>query len=241
MTEKVEIRGIEILAIKNKNEFVHFLMNEKEIKTGKLVAVNAEKVVAAEKQSEVRSLLQAAEYKYADGISIVFSIRKKFPRFTDLERIAGADLWEALMQEAGKLGVPVFLVGGEEQTVMEVKNKLVPWKVDVVGIQNGYFSLKEEEAIVERIKLSGAKLITVAMGTPKQEQFMQRAQQQYPEALYMGVGGTYDVFTGRVKRAPKSWQNMHLEWLYRLLSQPTRWRRQLNLIRYFYYYLTNKL
>ena len=76
MIEKVNIRGIEILAVKNEKEFVHFLLNEKEIKTGKLVAINAEKVIAAERQPEVCALLQAAEYKYADGISIVFSIKK---------------------------------------------------------------------------------------------------------------------------------------------------------------------
>lgn len=241
MIEKVNVRGIEILAVKNEKEFIHFLMNEKEIKTGKLVAINAEKVIAAEKQPEVCALLQAAEYKYADGISIVFSIRKKYPQLAELERIAGVDLWLALMQQAGKLGIPVFLVGGKSETVIAVKSKLTTWNVNVVGIQDGYFSADQEQEIIECIKQSGAKFVTVAMGSPKQEEFMQKAQRQYPEALYMGVGGTYDVFTGRVKRAPKSWRKLHLEWLYRLLSQPTRWRRQLNLVHYFYYYLTNKL
>ena len=152
MIEKVNIRGIEILAVKNEKEFVHFLMNEKEIKTGKLVAINAEKVIAAEKQPEVRALLQAAEYKYADGISIVFSIRKKYPQFAELERIAGVDLWLALIQQAGKLDIPVFLVGGKSETVIEVKSKLTTWNVNVVGVQDGYFSADQEQEIIERIK-----------------------------------------------------------------------------------------
>ena len=241
MIEKADIRGIDILAVKNEAEFVRFLMNDTQVKTGKLIAVNAEKIITAEKQPEVKALLQQAEYKYADGISIVFSIRKKYPQFNELARIAGADLWLSLMQQAANLNIPVFLVGGQVDTVEEVKHKLSQWNVNVVGIQDGYFDIQKEEDIINRIKQSGAKFISVAMGSPKQEKFMLKAQQQYPDALYMGVGGTYDVFTGRVKRAPKSWQKMNLEWLYRLLSQPTRWKRQLNLIQYLYYYLTNKL
>ncbi|MGQ7146924.1 WecB/TagA/CpsF family glycosyltransferase, partial [Escherichia sp. SS-MK2] len=79
---------------------------------------------------------------------------------------------------------------------------------------------------------SGAQIVTVAMGSPKQEIFMRDCRLVHPDALYMGVGGTYDVFTGHVKRAPKIWQTLGLEWLYRLLSQPSRIKRQLRLLRY---------
>lgn len=241
MIEKVDIRGIELLAARNQAEFVDYLMNETAIKQGKLIAINAEKVIIAEKQPEIAQLLAQSEFKYADGISIVLSIKKKYPEFGGIERIAGADLWEALMQRAGTLGAKVFLVGAKEETLNEVVQKLAPWNVEVVGMQNGYFSADDEDVLIERIKQSGAKFVSVAMGSPKQEKFMRKAQQVYPECLYMGVGGTYDVFTGRVKRAPKIWQKLGLEWLYRLLSQPTRWRRQLNLLRYAYYYWTKQL
>ncbi|SQE30088.1 Putative N-acetylmannosaminyltransferase [Mannheimia haemolytica] len=175
-----------------------------------------------------------------DGISVVQSIRKKYPNYK-IERIAGADLWETLMQRAGALNVPVFLVGSSADTLTKVEAKLAQWKVNIVGRQNGYFKAEQEQDVIEQIKASGAKFISVAMGTPKQELFIQQLQQQYPQALYMGVGGTYDVFAGKVKRAPKIWQNLGLEWLYRLLKQPTRWQRQLNLLKYAYYYLTNQL
>lgn len=239
--EKVNIRGIELLTVRNEEDFVNFLLNEQEIKTGKLIAINAEKIIISEKQTEVRTLLEEAEYNYADGISIVFSIRKKYPKFHNLERIAGVDLWSALMRQAGRLGTPVFLIGSQKETLQDVKEKLLQWNVNIVGTQDGYFSADKENDIIKCIKESQAQLITVAMGSPKQEKLMLKIQQQYPNALYMGVGGTYDVFTNRVKRAPESWRKMNLEWLYRLLSQPTRWRRQLNLLRYAYYYLTNKL
>ncbi|EBS5740003.1 lipopolysaccharide N-acetylmannosaminouronosyltransferase, partial [Salmonella enterica subsp. enterica serovar Eastbourne] len=104
-----------------------------------------------------------------------------------------------------------------------------------------YFTAEQRDALFERIRDSGAKIVTVAMGSPKQEIFMRDCRKIHPDALYMGVGGTYDVFTGHVKRAPKVWQNMGLEWLYRLLSQPTRFRRQLKLLKFLGYYYGNKL
>ncbi len=243
MTEinKVTIRGVELLAVKDEAAFVDFLMNADVVKQGKLIAINAEKVITSEKQPEIQSLLAQAEYKYADGISIVRSIKKKYPQFQAISRVAGADLWVSLMKRAGELQIPVFLIGSTADTLEEVKSKLAVWNVQIVGSQDGYFKAEQEAELIERIKQSGAKFVTVAMGSPKQEKFMLKAQQQYPTALYMGVGGTYDVFTGKVKRAPKIWQNLGLEWLYRLLSQPTRWRRQVNLLRYAYYYATNQL
>lgn len=241
MIQRVTIRGIELLAVKNKMIFTDFLMNQQSIKTGKLIAINAEKLIISEQQPEMHKLLENAEYKYADGISIVRSIKKKYPNIQEIERIAGVDLWEALMHKAGELAVPVFLVGSRADTLAEVQEKLTAWNVNIVGVQDGYFKAADEECIISRIQKSGAKFVSVAMGSPKQERFMKKAQQHYPHCLYMGVGGTYDVFSGKVKRAPQMWQDLGLEWLYRLLSQPTRWRRQLNLFRFAYYYYTKQL
>ncbi|QIM63803.1 lipopolysaccharide N-acetylmannosaminouronosyltransferase [Pasteurellaceae bacterium Orientalotternb1] len=239
--DRVEVKGIELLAARNQAELLAFLLNEQGVKTGKLVAINAEKVILSEEQPDVRQLLAKAEYNYADGISVVWTIHKKYPQFADLERIAGADLWLALMQQSANLGTPVFLVGGQADVLAETFTKLNTMGVNVVGTQDGYFSLDQEITIFEQIKQSGAKIISVALGSPKQEQFMQKAQVYYPDALYMGVGGSYDVFVGKVKRAPKCWQNAGLEWLYRLLKQPTRWQRQCRLIKYAYHYWRNQL
>ncbi|MCK3658857.1 lipopolysaccharide N-acetylmannosaminouronosyltransferase [Pasteurellaceae bacterium Pebbles2] len=241
MMQKLIIRDIELLAVPNRQVFADFLMNENEIKTGLLIAINAEKVVLCDKDKELKALISQADYKYADGISLIFSLRKKFPHYQSLERIAGADLWLELMGRASELKVPTFLVGGREDVVAETSKRLMAQGVNVVGVHNGYFSTQQEKALIEEIKQSGAKFVSVAMGSPKQETFMQKAKEVYPDCLYMGVGGTYDVFVGRVKRAPLLWRKMNLEWLYRLLSQPTRWQRQVNLLRYAYYYFTNKL
>lgn len=238
---KYSIRNIDIWGFQNMEQFVDYLFDGSELRSGTLVAINAEKVMTAEQDRGLRQLIDKADYKYADGISIVKSIRRKYMN-ADVKRIAGADLWEALMEKAGEEGTPVFLVGGKEAVLAETEAKLrKQWNVNVVGRQNGYFNEQERPTLFENIRDSGAKIVTVAMGSPKQELFMRDCRSVYPDALYMGVGGTYDVFTGHVKRAPKAWQNLGLEWLYRLLSQPTRWRRQVKLMKYVAYHYTGKL
>ncbi|EQA05875.1 lipopolysaccharide N-acetylmannosaminouronosyltransferase [Glaesserella parasuis] len=238
---KVSVGGVELLAVENQQTLVAYLLNNGVLLTGKLIAINAEKIMIYQEDNEMKRLLEEAEYKYADGISVVCTIRSKYPKYSKIERIAGADLWERLMAELGECCLPVFLVGSSEDTLQATAMKLQEWQVKVVGTQNGYFAKEQEEEIIRRIKASGARFISVAMGSPKQEKFMQKAQQLYPDALYMGVGGTYDVFVGKVKRAPKCWQNLGLEWLFRILHQPTRWKRQLRLMKYAYFYLTKRL
>ena len=235
------LRGLQLIGWRDMQHALNYLFADGELRQGTLVAINAEKMLAVEDNPEVRALIEAAEFKYADGISVVRSIRKKYPR-AEVSRVAGADLWEALMERAGAQGTPVFLIGGKPEVLAETAAKLrQQWNVNLVGTQDGYFTPDERPALFERIRDSGAKIVTVAMGSPKQEILMRDCRQVHPDALYMGVGGTYDVFTGHVKRAPKVWQNMGLEWLYRLLSQPSRIKRQLRLLRYLRWHYTNNL
>ncbi|SMG58184.1 lipopolysaccharide N-acetylmannosaminouronosyltransferase [Cedecea sp. NFIX57] len=235
------IRGLSLLGWRDMQHALDYLYAGGNLRQGTLVAINAEKVLTAEDDEQIRGLIAAAEYKYADGISVVRSIRKKFPEAV-VNRVAGADLWEALMQRAGQEGTPVFLVGGKPEVLAQTEAKLRQlWQVNIVGTQDGYFTDEQRPALFERIHESGAAIVTVAMGSPRQEILMQECRKVHSQALYMGVGGTYDVFTGRVKRAPKIWQNLGLEWLYRLLSQPTRIKRQLRLLRYQRWHLTGKL
>lgn len=235
--QTIKIRNIEILAVETQSDFVHYLMNEQDVRTGIMVAINAEKVILAEENPEIASVIAQAEYKYADGISIVKSIAQKSS--LKLARIAGADLWLAMMMQAARLNIPVFILGAEQSVLLETVNKLQQLNVPVVGCYNGYYD--NETEIIAQIKQSGAKFVSVAMGSPRQERFMLKAKAIYSDCLYMGVGGTYDVFVGKVKRAPKIWQKMGLEWLYRLVKQPTRWQRQLRLVKFAYYYITKQL
>lgn len=231
-----QIRGFTLLGFRDMAGFLDYLYFGNTLKSGTLVAINAEKVLTAESQPEIHQLIDQAEYKYPDGISIVRSIRKKYPQ-AEVSRIAGADLWEALMERAGREGTPVFLVGGKPEVLLQTVEKLRrQWNVNIVGSQDGYFTPANREALFARIAASGAQIVTVAMGSPRQEVLMRDCKTVWPHALYMGVGGTYDVFTGHVKRAPEIWQKMGLEWLYRLIMQPSRLSRQLRLLKYLNYH-----
>ncbi|AHY10681.1 MULTISPECIES: lipopolysaccharide N-acetylmannosaminouronosyltransferase [Citrobacter] len=235
------LRGLQLIGWRDMQHALNYLFAEGRLRPGTLVAINAEKMLTAEDNPEVRDLINAAEFKYADGISVVRSVRKKFPQ-AQISRVAGADLWEALMARAGQEGTPVFLIGGKPEVLAQTEAKLrAQWHVNIVGSQDGYFTPEQRQALFERVHASGAQIVTVAMGSPKQEIFMRDCRKIHPEALYMGVGGTYDVFTGHVKRAPKLWQNLGLEWLYRLLSQPSRITRQLRLLRYLRWHYTGNL
>lgn len=246
MTDKITapvyaLRGLQLIGWRDMQHALDYLYAAGQLKQGTLVAINAEKVLTAEDNPEVRALIEAAEFKYADGISVVRSVRKKFPD-AQVSRVAGADLWEALMERAGREGTPVFLVGGKPDVLAQTEAKLrAQWNVNIVGSQDGYFTPEQRQTLFERIHASKAQIVTVAMGSPKQEIFMRDCRLVHPHALYMGVGGTYDVFTGHVKRAPKVWQNLGLEWLYRLLSQPGRITRQLRLLRYLRWHYSGDL
>ena len=146
------------------------------------------------------------------------------------------------MERAGAEGTPVFLIGGKPEVLAQTEQKLRnQWNVNIVGSQDGYFRPEDRQTLYERVRDSGAKIVTVAMGSPRQEILMRDCRLVYPAALYMGVGGTYDVFTGHVHRAPKFWQNLGLEWFYRLLLQPSRIKRQFRLLRYLRWHYSGKL
>ncbi|WP_058911774.1 lipopolysaccharide N-acetylmannosaminouronosyltransferase [Entomohabitans teleogrylli] len=236
-----QVRGLSLLGWRDMAHALDYLYADGHLKQGTLVAINAEKILTMEADPQIAELIGAAEFKYADGISVVRSVRKKYPG-AQVSRVAGADLWEALMARAGREGSRVFLVGGRPEVVEETAQKLRrEWQVNIVGAQDGYFSVADRQALFERIRDSGAQIVTVAMGSPRQEILMRDCRQVHPHALYMGVGGTYDVFTGHVKRAPKLWQDLGLEWLYRLLAQPSRIRRQLRLLRYLAWHYSGQI
>ncbi|WP_312182475.1 lipopolysaccharide N-acetylmannosaminouronosyltransferase [Pantoea sp. CTOTU46764] len=233
---RYSLRGVDLHAFKDMASFLRFLLPEGKPRCGTLVAMNAEKMLTLEEDAQLRALIAEAEFKYPDGISIVRSLRKKYPQL-QVNRIAGADLWEALMESAGRSGIPVFLIGGRQAVLQETCDKLrQQWNVNIVGSQDGYFVPEARDALFARIAASGAQIVTVAQGSPRQELLMRDCRAHWPHALYMGVGGTYDVFTGHVKRAPVWWQKSGLEWLYRLIRQPSRLRRQLKLLKYLRYH-----
>ena len=116
------LRGLQLIGWRDMQHALDYLFADGQLKQGTLVAINAEKMLTIEDNAEVRELINAAEFKYADGISVVRSVRKKYPQ-AQVSRVAGADLWEELMARAGKEGTPVFLVGGKPEVLAQTEAK----------------------------------------------------------------------------------------------------------------------
>lgn len=221
------IGGLEVTAFSSLEDAARQIVTDNEVIPGFAVAVNPEKVMMAQRDATINHVLQSATLRYPDGMGVVKTMAKKGVQSA---RIPGCELWLTLMQRCAAMNTPVAIIGASQQVNQQTADKLKSEGVNVVFAQDGFFD--NEQTVIDQITASGAKVISVAMGSPKQEQLIMRFREQHADAFYMGVGGSYDVYTGHVKRAPALFCKLHLEWFYRLCSQPTRYKRQLVLIDY---------
>lgn len=186
------------------------------------VVVNVDKLVKASRDAELRQIINDCALINVDGMPVVWASRLLGKPLK--ARVAGVDLFEALMQRASAKQWRVFLLGAREEVVSGVKSLYeakYPGLV-VAGYRNGYWKADEEPAVVEQIKAAQADLLFVAISSPKKEQFLGQYQAEMKIPFAMGVGGTFDVAVGKVKRAPLWMQNNGLEWFYRFLQEPRR-------------------
>jgi N-acetylglucosaminyldiphosphoundecaprenol N-acetyl-beta-D-mannosaminyltransferase len=199
------------------------------IKSGKPhqhVVVNVDKLVKASRDAELRRIINECALVNVDGMPVVWAARLLGKPLK--ERVAGVDLFEALMRRAAQKGWRVFLLGAREDVVLGVKTvyERKYAGLTVAGCRNGYWQPDEELALVEQIKAAHADILFVAISSPKKEQFLGRYQADMKIPFAMGVGGTFDVAVGKVKRAPLWMQNAGLEWFYRFLQEPRRMFRR---------------
>lgn len=191
------------------------------------VVVNVDKLVKASRDPALRQIINECALINADGMPVVWASRLLGKPLK--ERVAGVDLFEALMRRAGEKGWRVFLLGAREEVVSKVAEtyqRKYP-RLVLAGYRNGYWKGEAEELDVARqIRDSRADLLFVAISSPKKEQFLGRYQAEMKIPFAMGVGGTFDVAIGRVKRAPVWMQKSGLEWFYRFLQEPRRMFRR---------------
>lgn len=230
LTETITIGGIPVHPFTSFDELLNQIFDETgQVQPGFAVAINPEKIILARQSSDIQAILQAATLRYADGIGVAKLMQRRAHKA--LPRLPGCELWESVMARAAEHKTPVFLVGGQHEVNQQVKEKLeAQFGCQIVGNVDGFFA--DEAQLMDQIVASGARIVTVAMGSPRQEQFILRLREKLPTCFYMGVGGTYDVFTENVQRAPKFFRDIGLEWFYRLLSQPTRIGRHTRLIKF---------
>lgn len=191
------------------------------------VVVNVDKLVKASRDPALRRIVNACDLVSADGVPVVWASRLLGKPLK--ERVAGIDLFEALMRRAGERGWRVFLLGAQDEvvgTVAAIYRERYPG-LQLAGWRDGYWQGEQEEAAVARmIAGSGADLLFVAISSPKKEQFLGKYQAAMRVPFAMGVGGTFDVASGRVRRAPGWMQRAGLEWFWRFLQEPRRMFRR---------------
>lgn len=195
-----------------------------------IVAINPEKILKARKDKKLKKLLNNADYQIPDGIGVIYA--SKLQKGQIKSRITGIDCMEMLCEESALKGYKIFLYGAKKEAINEAKKKLEEKynHIKIVGAMDGYE--KDNEKIIKAVNKSKADIIFVALGSPKQENWIIDNKDKVCAKIFQGVGGSFDVISGNIKRAPKWMQNMGLEWLYRLIKEPKRIFRQIKLIKF---------
>lgn len=197
-----------------------------------VVTPNSEIVMNASQDSELAELLREAELTIPDGIGLVYASKILGQPLN--ERVTGIDFADAALSKLAKEGKSVYFLGskpdgGEGVSVaqMAADKKMAEYPGLVVsGARDGYFKPEDEAEIVAQINASEAELLLVALGSPKQEKFIQRHREEFTHVkVAVGIGGSLDVWAGTLKRAPEFYQKHGLEWLYRLIQEPSRYKR----------------
>ena len=190
------------------------------------VAVNVDKLVKASRDEGLRRIINECDLVNVDGMPVVWAARLLGKPLK--ERVAGIDLFEALMRRAAERGWRVFLLGARPEVVHDVAAFYVRRYPGLVlaGARDGYWQAEEEAGVARTIAASRADLLFVAISSPKKEQFLGRYQGEMKIPFAMGVGGSFDVAVGKVKRAPAWMQKAGLEWFYRFLQEPRRMFRR---------------
>lgn len=227
----VSLNGINTFPFRNPSELLSFVKGKKKI----LIAVNAEKIMNA---GDRLTCIINHNVGYPDGIGAVYALKKKGHK---AGKIPGVELWLQLIQEY-QGSSSFYFIGATNEVIEEVVNKLrrdFPG-IKIKGYRNGYFTVAEESEVINELVTASPDVVFVAMGSPRQEYFMEQAMTTWP-ALYMGLGGSFDVYTGKVRRAPYLFRLLHAEWLFRLLREPVRFKRQLILAKFLYHLLLGKI
>lgn len=193
-----------------------------------LVTANPEIVMHAKENPEYMNIVQNADYVIADGIGVIIGskvIGQQLP-----ERIPGFELLQELLKIGNDSKWSVYFLGAKREVVEKAVENVRMQHPDlrIAGYHDGYFDL-DSTHIQEEIRKTKPDLIFVALGVPRQEKFIYSNLPSFEKGLFIGVGGSFDVLAGTVKRAPVIWQKLNLEWMYRLIKQPSRWRRMLAL------------
>lgn len=196
-----------------------------------VVTANPEIVMKTKIDTQYKQSIKKADYVIPDGIGIIMAA--KYMKKPLQERVAGSDLTFELLSYAETQDLSCYFLGSAEQVnkkvVLEVQ-KLYP-NLRVAGSHHGFFDL-DDPRTVEDVKSTNPDIVFVALGLPRQENWIAKHIDEFNKGLFIGIGGMFDIIAGEVKRAPKFWIKLNLEWLYRLIKQPWRFKRILKVFEF---------
>lgn len=200
--------------------------------------------LAAFRTRSDRAYLQAvrgASLVLVDGKGLQWGLRLLGKRVQ--ERIAGIDFMDSLCRSAAATGIPVFFLGGKPGVARKAAQILLTKypHLDVRGAEHGYFDEGDEEGLIRKVRESGARILFLGLGVPRQEIFMNRNGAGFGDIVTLGIGGSFDVLSGNLKRAPQRWQKLGMEWLYRLVQEPWRFRRVARLPLFVFFVILTRL
>ena len=222
MIKKTRLLNVETYAFSNRAVFLDYITDKKKI----LVAINAEKIL--QEEPKLYNIINE-NIGYPDGVGAVMALKQKG---LDAVKIPGAELWLDIVERFYK-EKSFYLLGSTQEvidmTVTKLQNEFTG--IEIIGYRNGFLDEAAKEKLIVTLAKEKPDIVFIAQGTPRQEYLMDELIKVHP-ALYMGLGGSFDVYCGLKKRAPKLFIDLHLEWLYRLLKEPTRIGRQLVYIRF---------
>lgn len=235
MRDTIKILGVKIdkLIQAEVVKKIEGFLKQDQLKT--IYTPNTEIVMEAKKDETLKNILNDGDIVIPDGIGLIYAAKIKKKNLP--ERVTGCDISFEILDLAQREGYSIFLLGGKEGVAKEAGENLkkdYP-NIKLSGVQNGYFkgahmgysNHDEEEKIIKTINNSGAEILFVGLGAPKQEIWINENKEKLNCKLVIGNGGTVDILAGRIERAPEFFQKLGLEWLYRLIKDPKRIKRQM--------------
>lgn len=214
------------VCVQSYEQLTDALLNDmKQNKKSFIVAINPEKIMKAQEDHSLREVLNKADYQIPDGIGVIIASRLKGGKIR--QRVTGIDMMLKLCETSAQHGKRIFLYGAKPGVALIAKQNLEKKYpgIQICGCLDGY--VKDEHLIVKTINDAAPDIIFVALGSPVQEYWIINHMDKLAPKIFQGVGGSFDVISGKIKRAPIFFQKLGLEWLYRLFKEPWRWKRQL--------------
>jgi UDP-N-acetyl-D-mannosaminouronate:lipid I N-acetyl-D-mannosaminouronosyltransferase len=198
---------------------------------GFAIAINAEKVITCGLDSRLEATIGRATLRYPDGAGVVVAMRLKGARST---RVAGADLWLEVLRQARGRRLGIALIGARPEILGATRKRIereFP-SVRILVARNGYDGTRDTEKLARELAAAKPELVFVALGSPGQELLIEKFRAVHPAGFYMGLGGSFDIYSGAKKRAPRWMQRWGLEWFFRFLAEPSRAPRETKRLRF---------